>query len=285
MASRARKAALKDISIQLMKLRPYQARLALLPPRSSDSSMIHYHGLPMTPLLDMLRAMRGRHAMVSFETPRQIQEATEVCQSVALDNGAFSAWRQNRTHDFDGYAEWAAKWLRHPCVNWCLIPDVIDGSESANDRLLAEWPLDNRFSVPVFHLHESLERLEHLVSRYPRIALGSSGAYCSPGKPRWWKRMAQIMRVICTDDVNAPLQDSRPAHAGPGSFLTPTPLIRRLLQCGAKHRYRFRLDGVLYTSVKVDPSAGHDGSHRIPRVGTTLVRRVRGIQENRELIG
>ena len=29
--------------------------------------MIHYHGLPMTPASDMLKAMAGRHAMVSFE--------------------------------------------------------------------------------------------------------------------------------------------------------------------------------------------------------------------------
>ena len=37
--------------------------------------MIHYHGLPMTPLADMLRAMRGKHATVSFEDHRQIEEA------------------------------------------------------------------------------------------------------------------------------------------------------------------------------------------------------------------
>lgn len=154
----------------------------------------------MTPRLDMLRAMRGRHAMVSFQAPRQIEEATEVCQSVALDNGAFSAWRQNRMHDFDGYADWAARWLRHPCVDWCVIPDVIDGSENANDRLLAEWPLDDWFSVPVFHLHESLKRLNKLVTRYPRIALGSSGVYCDPGTAAWWKRIGELMRVICPDD-------------------------------------------------------------------------------------
>ena len=54
--------------------------------------MIHYHGLPMTPVADMVKAFAGRHAMVSFEHPEQIEVAAEVCKSVVLDNGAFSAY-------------------------------------------------------------------------------------------------------------------------------------------------------------------------------------------------
>ena len=53
--------------------------------------MIHYHGTPMTPTADMVQAFKGRHAMVSFEHPAQIEIAAEICQSIALDNGAFSA--------------------------------------------------------------------------------------------------------------------------------------------------------------------------------------------------
>lgn len=162
--------------------------------------MIHYHGLPMTPTTDMLRAMRARHAMVSFANPQQIEEAVEVCQSVALDNGAFSAWRAGRPHDFDGYVEWAETWLKHPAVDWCVIPDVIDGTEAENDRLLAAWHLPGSVSVPVFHLHESLKRLEMLVDGYPRVALGSSGQYATPGAPEWWQRMAEMMQVACDKD-------------------------------------------------------------------------------------
>jgi hypothetical protein len=158
--------------------------------------MIHYHGLPMTPLADMLRAMRGRHAMVSFEDPRQIEEACEICQSVVLDNGAFSAWRAKREHDFTGYQAWVAKWLKHPCVEWCVIPDVIDGSEEQNDEMLAAWTLPRELSVPVYHFHESLDRLQRLTA-YPRIALGSSGQYSDPGSNVWWMRMAEIMEVLC----------------------------------------------------------------------------------------
>lgn len=140
--------------------------------------------------------MRGRHAMVSFEYPVQIAAAVEVCQSVILDNGAFSAWMQGKMHDFEGYQAWAAHWLRHPAVDWAVIPDVIDGSEEQNDRLLAQWPLPETVSVPVYHVHESLERLERLTT-YPRIALGSSGQYRDIGTQRWWSRIAEVMDVLC----------------------------------------------------------------------------------------
>lgn len=154
----------------------------------------------MTPTSVMLRVLQGRHAMVSFEKPQQIEEACEVCQSVVLDNGAFSAWRAGTAYDFAGYQRWVAHWLRHPAVDWCVIPDVIDGSEDQNDALLAEWDLPEHFSVPVYHLHESLERLERLVRSYPRVALGSSGEYREPGSLAWWKRMAEVMAVACDSE-------------------------------------------------------------------------------------
>lgn len=138
--------------------------------------------------------------MVSYEDPRQIAESAEVCQSVVLDNGAFSAWRAGKKHDFDGYQAWAAQWLKHPAVEWCVIPDVIDGDEEANDELLANWELPGERSVPVYHMHESLDRLERLVDAYPRVALGSSGTYKDPGTKQWWDRMAAIMEVCCDEE-------------------------------------------------------------------------------------
>lgn len=137
--------------------------------------------------------------MVSYEHPEQLEVAAEICQSVVLDNGAFSAWKQGKTYDFAGYADWAAKWVKHPAVDWCVIPDVIDGSEAQNDELLARWTLPNSVSVPVWHLHESLDRLQRLLA-YPRLALGSSGEYATIGNDRWWKRMAEAMRVICDEN-------------------------------------------------------------------------------------
>jgi hypothetical protein len=164
--------------------------------------VIHFHGTPMTPNVDMERAFTGRHAMVSFEHPRQIDVAAEICQSVVLDNGAFSAWRKGEAHDFDGYRQWAAHWLRHPAVEWCVIPDVIDGDEEANDALLASWDIGDcgQRSVPVFHMHESLDRLYRLVTSWPRVALGSSGQFKDPGSKAWWGRMAEMMEVACDED-------------------------------------------------------------------------------------
>ena len=54
--------------------------------------MIHYHGLPITPATAAIKAVESGHAFVSFAHPEQLNVAVEVCQSFAIDNGAFSAW-------------------------------------------------------------------------------------------------------------------------------------------------------------------------------------------------
>lgn len=166
--------------------------------------MIHYHGTPLTPSADMAKAFSGRHAFVSYAHAQQLEVALEVCQSVALDNGAFSAWRSGESYDFAGFAEWAARWVRHPCVDWCVIPDVIDGSEADNDALLADWSLDRSVSVPVYHMHESIDRLCRLAADYPRVALGSSGEYATVGTQAWWERMGEMLDAVC-DAEGVPL--------------------------------------------------------------------------------
>lgn len=138
--------------------------------------MIHYHGGPITPETCALRAWRGRHAFVSYAHPGQIELAASVCQSFALDNGAFSLWRAGRPTNWPGYYAWAAEWLDHPACDWAIIPDVIDGTEEANDELIAEWPHGHR-GVPVWHLNESIDRLQRLADDWPRIALGSAAEY------------------------------------------------------------------------------------------------------------
>ena len=161
--------------------------------------MIHYHGTPMTPVADMVKSFAMRHAMVSFENPEQMAVCAEICQSVVLDNGAFSAWKQKKSYDFNGYAAWVDEWRQHPAVDWAVIPDVIDGDEKTNDRMLDLWPFDKFSSVPVFHMHESLHRCVRLSLEYPRIALGSSAQYATVGNALWWRRMADIMDCICDD--------------------------------------------------------------------------------------
>ena len=166
--------------------------------------MIHYHGTPMTPTPDMVRAFATKHAMVSFENPQQMEIAAEICQSVVLDNGAFTAWRQGKNYDFNGFADWASKWIRHPAVEWAVIPDKIDGSEADNDALLRDWSLPAALSVPVYHMHESIDRLVRLAADWPRVAFGSSGEFATVGNERWWLRMADMLDAVC-DTEGRPL--------------------------------------------------------------------------------
>ena len=165
--------------------------------------MIHYHGGPITPLSVADAVWRGRHAFVSFENPEQLPMAAAVCQSFALDNGAFSAWTQGKELDVEAYAAWVREWMHHPGFDWCVIPDKIDGSEQENVALIAQWRelgVPFAVSVPVWHLHESLDRLAFMVTAWPRIALGSSGEYATVGNAKWWQRMDEALRVACDKD-------------------------------------------------------------------------------------
>ncbi len=138
---------------------------------------------------------------MSFRHPQQLTLAMEASQSFAIDNGAFSAWKSGEpVLDWSLFYEWVAELHRYPSFDFAVIPDVIDGDEQANDDLLAEWPWRKsapHVGAPVWHLHESLERLNRLVREWPRICLGSSGEFASVGDPKWWVRMAEAMNVIC----------------------------------------------------------------------------------------
>jgi len=166
--------------------------------------VIRYHGGPITPML-VAMAMRGQHAMISHAAPQQLAQLAEICQSFALDNGAFSVWKAGNTLDVPGYREWVEYWRWHPGFDWCLIPDSIDGTEADNRRLMEDWLADdlrlNEQSVPVWHLHESLERLEELAAMFPRVALGSSGEFKDPNAkcPRWRGRMNQAFQALCDE--------------------------------------------------------------------------------------
>lgn len=163
--------------------------------------MIHYHGLPITPDAAAFVTIQTGHAFVSFAHPGQLGLAVMACQSFALDNGAFSAWKAERPiTDWADYYRFAEAGKRQPACDFAVIPDVIDGTEADNDALLREWPLPSWFGAPVWHLHESFDRLERLVTDWPRVCLGSSGAYAQIGTSDWWRRMERVMRVVCDDD-------------------------------------------------------------------------------------
>lgn len=157
--------------------------------------MIHYHGTPVTPR-ERLYELAGRHFCVSFADPRDVEVCHQIGQSVMLDNGAFTFWRGDATPDWSAFYDWAEPWLDFP-TTWAVIPDVIDGGEEENDRLLVEW-FQRRLpkGAPVWHLHESLDRLRRLAHGYPRVCFGSSGAYTKIGTDAWHRRISKAFDVI-----------------------------------------------------------------------------------------
>lgn len=164
--------------------------------------MIHYHGTPVGgSRQDVARFLQGRHALIPFFRQEDLGIAAEVCKSFVFDNSAFSVWKTGGVLDVPGYIKWVRDWCRHPGFSWALIPDSIDGGEAENDALLEQWPEDlSRYGVPVWHLHESLDRLQRLSLTYPTVALGSSGQWSNPGTGPWWRRMEQVMDAVCDDE-------------------------------------------------------------------------------------
>ena len=171
--------------------------------------MIKYHGTPFSgSKSEAAEALIGRHAFVSFAAPDQLDICLDVCQSIALDNGAFSAWKSGKTIDWKDYFRWAMNLMRHPCVDWAVIPDVIDGDETANASLMARWSEwfhtdAMSFGVPVWHMHESDTKLKYLAHAYKRIAIGSSAEFSQVGSHKWHERMHWAMKLIC-DGKNQP---------------------------------------------------------------------------------
>lgn len=169
----------------------------------SGSAVIHYHGGPITPESCAYRAWNGRHAFVSWRHPGQLELAASVCQSFALDNGAFSIWRATGEApvSWEPYYLWAARWLHHPGCDWAVIPDVIGGTEAENDDLVKAWPLGQFSGVPVWHLNESIDRLVRLAADgWPRIALGSAAEFDVSRPSKCIARLAEALAPISTTD-------------------------------------------------------------------------------------
>lgn len=178
--------------------------------------MIHYHGGPITPRKAAREIYRGIHALVSFANKRDIDLVAEVAQSFIIDNGAYSLWTQarrtgrtvrSRPDDWRDYERFCWRWTRHPACDWYLLPDQIEGTEEDNDRLLRYWD-GPRGGVPVWHMDESLNRLERLADTYPRIAIGACGPYAAVGSKVWDVRMRAAMTLLCTYPEFYPDEDA-----------------------------------------------------------------------------
>lgn len=186
--------------------------------------MIHYHGTPISgSAMDAVSALTGRHALIPHAHPSNLETAMAVCKSFVLDNSAYSYWKQGGEVDWIEYTKWVSDISTHPGFTWCIIPDSIDGREQDNVDLVSRWAKSGfKFQgVPVYHMHESLEYLDDLVSNWQTVALGSSGIYDPPGVKIWWQRMGEMMTVIC--DCNG-----RPRCKLHGLRMLDTEIFKRL---------------------------------------------------------
>lgn len=171
--------------------------------------MIHYHGAPIWPTSAAAQFFARRHAWVSFAHTEQMPLVAEVCQSFVSECDAFPRWQKGEGRvDVPAYAAWVREWQNHPGFDFAIVPDVIDGSEFDNDQMIAQWLSGERMrcrSVPVWHLHESFERLRTMIRGvhggvWERIAIGSSGKWATPGSQSWWERMDEVRDVVCDED-------------------------------------------------------------------------------------
>lgn len=162
---------------------------------------LHYHGTPITPR-KTLYELAGRCFCVRYGEHRDVEVCHQIGQSVMLDNGAYSFWKQGKRVDWLGYKLWAMKWLDFH-TTWAVIPDVIDCSETENDALIDSWGV-RRQSAPVWHIHESFGRLERLISRFDRVCFGSSGEFAQIGSTKWNNRMNEAFNRICKGSGRPP---------------------------------------------------------------------------------
>jgi len=155
--------------------------------------VIHYHGTPLTPRAKLYE-MAGKHFCVSFADPRDADVCLKIGQSVLWDNGAFSAYTRRVALVWRDYYEWLEPRLHHP--HFAVAPDVIDGSEEQQDRLLSEWPHPRELSAPVWHMAEPIERLLRLCQVWPKVCFGSSGEYWQVGSEKWERRADEAFNAL-----------------------------------------------------------------------------------------
>ncbi|HCT4965296.1 TPA: hypothetical protein OTY97_000751 [Citrobacter koseri] len=164
--------------------------------------MIHYHGGPITPDTCALKAWKGRHAFISFANSGQLALASEVTQSFALDNGAFSLKdKEGKSHrNWHDYYAFVGRWMNHPRFAFSVIPDVIGGSSEENDALITEWPYGNIIGAPVWHMNEPDERFIRLCNEFPRVCIGSMGEYDSRRPRRCVARLRDLIRHVVDEN-------------------------------------------------------------------------------------
>lgn len=159
--------------------------------------MKKFYVTPVSPLAVFDKYLADKNLVISYLRPDNYRRAVKNNQIIYFDNGAFTFFRKKITPNYAKFY----KFLEGKTFQYFFIPDIIDGTEEQNDKLIQEVPehLKNK-AIPVFHLHESLERLKILIKEWAYIALGSSGKYWKFGTKEWFARMDKIMQIVCDKD-------------------------------------------------------------------------------------
>ncbi len=166
--------------------------------------MIKYYGTPLSPIKIFDEAMTGRDVLIPFPRPDDLIRALDQCNGIIVDNGAFTIWRKGGVIEWSDYYRWIEEHVYR--IDFFIIPDVINGTEQENDRLIADYRYKEYYNkeiskgVPVWHINESLERLERLMVSFDYIAFGSAKEYQEIGTSMWHNRLDQAMRVVCDED-------------------------------------------------------------------------------------
>lgn len=168
--------------------------------------MRHYHGSPIGGTRARAEEFcEGRHILIPWKRPEDLERAMDLSRGFIVDNSAFTFWTTKETPHWPDYCEWVREFDSHPRYDFGLIMDVIDGTEELNDALIELWKSRNvKRGCPVWHLHESLDRLKRLCNEWEYVAFGSSGQWPNPGQGDWWHRMDEAMEVA-TDGRGYPL--------------------------------------------------------------------------------
>lgn len=159
----------------------------------------HYHGCPIWGNKGEVHsvAVRGAGAFISYARPEQIIASLSIADDVAIDNAAFSAWKNGLVINWVEFYKWLMKYYFHDKMRFFIIPDKIDGTEEENNELIASVPkMFMGKATPVWHLHESLYKLDWLCGEYDRVAFGSSAEYSTVRSKLWKVRIHQAFELM-----------------------------------------------------------------------------------------
>lgn len=162
--------------------------------------MKHYHGTPVGgKTMAIPEIFDNRFVLIPWKRPDDLERAMECSRGFCVDNSAFSFWSSGEKPNWAEYAKWVNDIADHPRFDFAIIPDVIDGETKDNNDLIDFWQrtVKGVDSCPVWHMHESLDRLKWLAMNWRRVAIGSSGAWPNPGQSDgWWERMDEAFSTI-----------------------------------------------------------------------------------------